>query len=178
MIEALLEVLGKAWPYLLAAAVAAAGSVWITHRLDTVALDSLQAKYSQYVAQSETLEAAQEAAANKAISAQLQTHLTIETTNAQVIGSLQDQVDAAKSDAAFAKQLLSAAAKAQSAGSGSVFATGSGPAADDATKGSSDKSAFNLLGVATDSITECRDAIQRLAALQLEIAPQLKQVSP
>ncbi|MDB6104027.1 MAG: hypothetical protein JWO52_4026 [Gammaproteobacteria bacterium] len=147
------------------------GTAYATHKLDSAHYESLLAAFSQYQAKVFEDNATAQKAARDALQAQIDAHTSAESNNAKVIASLQSQVDGAQRDAEFARKLLAVAANAgAAAGSGSVSKAGSGPGAPGTTGTSGGGSLAQDLG---DAAGECRDAIQRLAALQAELIPQL-----
>jgi hypothetical protein len=164
---AVLTVLKLIWPYVLCAILAG----YLTHRvIDVPHYDALQAEYVGYKAQVADADAKAQEAAKDAVEAQIQTRLATEANNGKVIAQLQAERDSAAVDRDFARRLL-AAAQAKPATTGDpVSAAIDRPGTDGAAGASSDRSLAQDLGDATG---ECRAAIQRLAALQAELAPQL-----
>lgn len=165
--SALLAILGKTWPYVLCAIVAG----YLTHSLvDAPRYDGLQAKFSSYQAETAQQAANAERAARSALQDQIATRLATEANNGKVISQLQNERDAAVADRDFARRLLTAAQAKPAAPSGAVPPAAGGRRSDDPSGASSDRSLAQDLG---DAAGECRSAIQRLAALQAELAPQL-----
>lgn len=165
--SAALTVLSKAWPYVLCAMVAG----YLTHRLvDVPRYDALHMAYSKYQAEVSQADAKAQAAARDAVQAQIQTRLQTESHNGEIIQQLQAERDSAVSDRDFARRLLAAAQAKPTPSSHSVPATAGGSGTDDSAGASGDRSLTQDLG---DAAGECRSAIQRLAALQAELAPQL-----
>lgn len=166
----LLSLLGKYWPYI---AILVGGSIlgaYAMHKADSVPLSALQAKYSQYVAQVATENAAAQKAAADVIAAQLKQHQTIEANNDAIITKLQADKASAESDRNIALRLLHSAATANSPGSGGVpeaadqsTALGASPA-DGGTTLTSDLAA---------AIGECRSNADQLDALIAELKPQI-----
>lgn len=159
--------------YLLTALGIAAGAAWATHRLDTARYETLNATFATYQAQAEKNAAASQAAAAAALQAEIARRTDQESKNAQIVSQLTDQASAARSDAEFARRLLAAAAAppAASAGGHQNGPADHQPAAPGAPGAPGDRSLAQDLGAAAG---ECRDAIERLAALQSELIPQLK----
>lgn len=152
-------------------------TAYATHKLDDARYESLRSDFSGYKAQVATDDATAHTALANALQAQIDSRNATEARNAQLQTSLQSvQADAvaAHRDVDFANRLLAAAAHAgTAAASSAVSKAQGGSGAADTPGASGDRSTPNLIADVTDSATECRDAIQRLAALQLEIAPQI-----
>lgn len=161
--------------YALLALLVMGATAYATHRLDDARYEALQAQYSKYQAQVATDAATAEEAARAAIQAQIDARTAQEAANARTVASLTSQIDTARQSAEFAQRLLASALKAGAASAGHpVPAAGHQPGAPDPAKGGSDQPAPDLARDVADSATECRDAIERLSALQAEIASQLK----
>lgn len=159
---ALLAFLRFAWPYMLCTGIGFGVGGYLEK-------NHWEARYSELQASTEQRLADAQAAATQALQKQIQTRLDTEAHNGQVIAQLQADRDSAVSDAQFARRLL-AAAQAGPAASHPMPIPASGPRFDDATGPSGDRSLAQDLG---DAAGECRNAIQRLAALQAELGPQL-----
>lgn len=163
---ALLTILRMAWPYLLTAA---AGG-FISHEIDQIPYERLQTSFSSYKAQVAAANAQAQKAASDALQAQIQTRLTTEANNGKVIAQLQSERDGAVADAQFARRLLAAAQALPTTPSHPGASTPGGSGADDPAGSSGDRPLAQELELAAG---ECRAAIQRLAALQAELGPQL-----
>jgi hypothetical protein len=164
----LLTILSKAWPYVLCSIVAG----YLTHRvIDAPRYNALQAEFKGYQAKVTDADDRAQKAANDALEAQIQSRLQTEANNGKVISQLQNERDAAVSDRDFARRLLAAAKAQPPAGSSAVSTASGGRRFDDPAGASGDRSLAQDLG---DAAGECRNAIQRLAALQAELKPQLK----
>jgi len=144
---------------------------YVTHRFDSTDYEALQAQYKGYQAQVADADAKAQEAARDALETQIQTRLQTEANNGKVISQLQNERDAAVADRDFARRLLAAAQARPAAPSDPVPATTGGRRFDDPSGPSGDRSLAQDLG---DAAGECRSAIQRLAALQAELKPQLK----
>jgi hypothetical protein len=167
---ALLAFLKAEWPYLLALSIGAAGSFWLTHTIDGAKYARLQATLVSHDAQYADEHAKAETALADALQAQTKRRLETEANNGKIISQLQSERDSAAADRDFARRLL-AAAQAGPAASGDAVSTASGQQrASDAPTAPGDRSLAQDLG---DAVGECRNAIQRLAALQAQIIPQL-----
>lgn len=163
---ALLAILKLSWPYVLCVIVAG----YLTHRWDLTDYERLQTSFASYKAQVAAADAQAQKAASDALQAQIQTRLTTEANNGKVIQQLQAERDSAAADRDFARRLLAAAQAVPAAPSHAGPSAAGGSGADDAPGSSGDRPLAQELGVAAG---ECRAAIQRLAALQAELAPQL-----
>lgn len=154
---------------LLVAAVGGAADHFILERPH---YDELQSQFDGYKSQQAGLVAQQQQAYAAGLAKQLKDFQTTTANNQQVIKGLQDERDSAASDRDFARKLLNAA---RAAAATANTAPGKGPAGGPGTAGvpkdNGDGSLVGLIGGATG---ECRDAMQRLAALQDEVIPQLK----
>jgi hypothetical protein len=150
-------------------------TAYATHRLDGARYEALQADYSKYQARVQTDAATAQEAARAAIQAQFDARTAQEAANAKTIASLTAQADAARSSADFAQRLLASALEAGTAtASHPVPAAGHQPGAADTSQGGGDQPAPDLARDVADSASECRDAIERLSALQVELQPQLR----
>jgi hypothetical protein len=162
-VSALLAFLRIAWPYLLAAGIGASAA----HEFDRISYGHLQTSFARYKAQvADANEKAQKAAAD-ALQAQINARLTTEARNSEIVSQLTAERDSVALDRDFARRLLAAA---QTSRSGQMSAPGHQPPAPDPPGASGDRPLAQDLG---DGAGECRDAIQRLAALQAELIPQL-----
>ena len=167
---AVLAFLRIAWPYLLSAAIAGLG----VHELDQIPYARLQTTFASYKAQvADANEKAQQAATD-ALQAQINARLTTEANNGKVISQIQSERDAAVADAQFAKRLLAAAQARPAATGDPVPTTAGGSGSHGAASAPGNRPTPEFSQLIADSATECRVAIQRLTALQLELAPQLK----
>lgn len=161
--------------YALLALLVMGATGYATHKLDNARYEALQAEYSKYQAEVATDSATAQQAARAAIQAQFDARTAQEAANAKTIASLTDQAAAARQSADFANRLLASALKAGAATTGhSVPAADGKPGATDPAKGGGDQPTPDLARDVADSATECRDAIERLSALQAELAAQLK----
>lgn len=152
-------------------------SAFLTHKVDSIALSRLQSAYdADKVTWAQSQASAQKAAAD-ALQAQIAQRNATEARNAELQSSLaQTQADAvaAHRDADFASRLLAAARQAASRPSGGqVPGSQGGQQPADSSGASGNRPAADLFGLTRDSAAECRNAIERLATLQLEIATQL-----
>lgn len=147
---------------------------WITHGIDQARLQDLQAKFSQYQAQVQADNTTAQRAADEALQAEFNARKAAEVTNAEVRQSLESQVADAQRDRDFATRLLQRAQNARTTAAGSeVPGTFDRPGTAPDSSAPADRPATNLIRLTADSATECRDAIQRLAGLQIELIPQL-----
>ena len=147
-----------------------------THRLDDARYEELQAQYADYRAQVQADAVSAQKAYATALQAQIDRRTNQEASNAQTIETLTSQVAAAQQSSEFAQRLLASALQAGSAAAGhQVPAAGNQPGAHGASAGGSDQQTSDLTRDVADSANECRDAIERLDRLQIEIAPQLKE---
>lgn len=164
---AILAILGKAWPYVLCAMVAG----YLTHRvIDVPRYETLEASLASYKAQEADKSADAQKVATDALQAQIATRLATEANNGKIISQLQNERDAAVADRDFARRLLAAAQAQSVADSRAVSKAADRPGTDGASAAQGSGSLAADLG---DAAAECRIAIQRLTALQLEIGPQL-----
>jgi len=158
-------------------AVLLAGTVWATHEFDSGSYSKLEAQFADYRTQSTADHDAALKALNDALSAQIQAREATEKRNEQIAQSLtnvQNDAAAAHRDADFAQRLLAAAKNPGPAAPGpAVSATQGGSGANGPAATLGDRRAGDLPGLTTGAIAECRNAIERLAALQLQLAPQL-----
>lgn len=164
----LFSILKLTWPYVLCSIVAGYLTHWV---IDVPRYDALQTSLASYKAQQADKDAAAQKAAADALEAQINSRLATEANNGKVISQLQNERDAAVADRDFARRLLAAAKARAPAASGAVPAAAGGRRFDDPSGPSGDRSLAQDLG---DAAGECRSAIQRLAALQAELKPQLK----
>lgn len=152
-------------------------TAWATHRFDEAHYETLRAAFAQYQAQVQKDNADAKGALASALQAQIDTRVATEKHNEQLQSSLQQvQADAASAhaDADFAHRLLAAAQNAGPATGGTAVPKApGGRGSDGAASSAGDQPAATLLGDVAGAAAECRDAIQRLAALQLELSPQL-----
>jgi hypothetical protein len=165
--SAILAFLKLAWPYLLAAGVGG----FAIHEADTIPYNRLQASLSSYKAQVADENAKAQKAAADALQEQIDKRLTTEANNEKVISQLTAERDSTAADRDFARRLLAAAQARPTAGRGPVPGAADQHGTTQGAKPSGDGSLAQDLG---DAAGECRDAIQRLAALQTELIPQLK----
>ena len=153
--------------YLLTAGIGA----FISHEIDQIPYDRQATAFESYKAQVADADAKAQKAAADALQAQINTRLTTESHNGQIVAQLTQERDSAALDRDFARRLLAAAqAKPRS---GQVPAPGHQPATPDPAQPSGNGSTPDLARLVADSATECRDAIQTLTALQFELKPQL-----
>jgi hypothetical protein len=160
----------KAWPYLLAAAVAG----FFVHHWDTARYAALQAAFSKYQAQVALADEASQKAASQALQAQLSAKTVTDARNEAVIEELQNEKSSLASSLTFANRLLAAAKAGATSGGSQVPAANGQPAAHGSTPASGYRPAPDLTQLVSLSATECADAIERFSALQAELAPQLK----
>jgi len=150
-------------------------TAYATHRLDDARYEALQVEYADYRTQVQADAVTAQKAYATALQAQIDHRTNLEASNAQTIASLTSQADAARQSADFAQRLLASSLSAGSAAAGHpVPGAGGQPGAHDPTAGAGDQSTPDLARDVADSASECRDAIERLAALQVELAPQLR----
>ena len=168
---ALLALLRSAWPYLLTGGLGLGAGIWATHKLDGASYDALQARFASYQRDVADADAKAQKAASDALQAQINTRLATEANNGKVIQQLQAERDSAAADRDFARRLLAAAQAVPTAADHSGTAAAGGSAAPDPARPPGDRPLAQDLG---DAAGECRDAIQRLAALQVELQPQLR----
>jgi hypothetical protein len=166
------------WFYVLALAGGAFVGAWIEHRWDMTRYETLQADFAGYRAQVSAQAAAAQAAARAAVEAESALRQAAEARNAEILSKYQEQkgvADAAARDRDIAQRLLHAAYPAAPAGSGSrpmpAPADRSGTPGAPAAPG--DRQPDALAGLTAAAIADCRDAIERLDALQRELKPQL-----
>lgn len=156
------------------AAVLAAGIGGVADRfiLEQPKYEKLQTDFSNYKAQQAGLLAQQQAAYAAGLAKQLKDFQGTVANNAQVMKDLQSENTTVTADRDFARRLLNAArAQPTAANPPAGTGAGGGPVATGMPKNPGDGSLVGLIGGATG---ECRDAMQRLAALQDEVIPQLK----
>lgn len=163
---AILAFLRVAYPWLIGAALGGYGA----HEFDQIPYSRLQTTLASERTQHADEVAAGQKAAADALQAQINTRLTTEANNGKVIAQLTADRDSAAADRDFARRLLSAAQAKPATSSGQVSAAGHQPGIAPGAAAPGDGSLAQDLGAAAG---ECRDAIQRLAALQIELIPQL-----
>lgn len=127
------------------------------------------ARVQDQLAYSQARETAQKAA-NDALQKQIQARLDAENHNGQILSQLAQERDSAVSARTLAERLLAAAQARPHAGAGPVPTADHQPGAPGASQGGGDQSITDILAAAA---ADCRDAIQRFAALQQQIIPQL-----
>jgi hypothetical protein len=153
-------------------------SAFLTHKVDNIALSRVQSAYDADKVTWAHSQAAAEKAAADALATQIAQRKSTEARNAELQDSLQKvQADAvaAHRDADFASRLLAAARKAASRpDSDPVPAAQGGQKPDGASEASGDRPAPDILGLTAAAATECREAIQQYATIQLELDPQLQ----
>jgi len=167
----LLALLGKIWPFLLAAALGGAIAGWTTHGFDSIALNRQKTAMASYQAQVSQREADAEKAAREALQAQMDAHHVIDQRNESVIADLTQRAQAAESDAALTGRLL-AAQKARLPPSHPVSETGHQPTVVDSGETSG---LGQLAAVTAAALNECRGNARQLNALIDEIKPQMEQ---
>lgn len=161
----------KALPFVAVAVFAGYG----VHRFDSASYARLQARFSQYQAEVAQAQEASQRAASEALQAQAKARTDAESRNETIMAKLEsaqhENLTLAASNQ-FANRLLAAAAKAVPASGSDKAGTASdqSQAIDPATAQRGRQLATNL-GTAA---AECSDAIERLAALQAELIPQLR----
>jgi hypothetical protein len=144
---------------------------YLTHRtIDVPRYDRLQTSFASYRGQVADENAKAQQAARDAIEAQIKARLKTEANNSAVIQQLQQERDSAAADRDFARRLLVAAQARSTATSGAMPQAGGGSGSNDPSGAPGGGSLAEDLAAAAG---ECRAAIQRLAALQAELAPQL-----
>lgn len=152
-------------------------TVWLTHELDSVAYGHLETQFADYKTQSQSDHNIALKALNDALAAQQKAREATEKFNDQISTSLtavQSDAAAAHRDADFAQRLLAAAKNAGTVAPGAaVPAPQGGPGAANPTLALGDRRPGDLAGLTTGAVAECRNAIERLAALQIELSPQL-----
>ena len=164
---ALLEFIKVAWPYILVASLGMYGG----YRLESADKEVLQAKFDLYQSQVAQANADAQRASSDALEAQIQTRLQTEANNGKIIQQLQSQRDGAMADRDFARRLLAAAQAESTASGGAVPKTADRPGAPSAPGNGSDQPLADEVG---DAAIECRDAIERFAAAQAQLIPQLR----
>ena len=148
---------------------------YATHRLDNARYEALEAQYAKYQAQVEKDAATAQQNARDAIQAQIVARTAQEAANAKTVASITARADAAQRDADFANRLLESAIKTGAAATGhQVPAAGDKSGAHDGAASDGDQPLAQEIGAAAG---ECRQAIEQLSALQVELAPQLR-ISP
>jgi hypothetical protein len=162
---ALLAVLRLAWPYLACLGIGLGTGGYLVG-------NHWQAKYERSQAAAQQGLADAQAAARKALQAQLEQFQNVSANNAKVIRELQTQTDAAVADSArdreLAQRLLNAASRNPSYHT--VPETGDRPAT--APTGES-QGADELRGLLVATADESRACARQLNALIEEIRPQL-----
>lgn len=152
-------------------------TAYATHKLEAARYERLDADFAKYRSQTSEDYAAAHKAARDALQAQIAEHAAAEARNAQISASLesaQAEAAAAHRDAEFARRLLATASNSGTAASGDpVPEAGGGSGSHDSPSTSGDRPTSELSGLIADSASECRIAIQKLTALQLEVSPQL-----
>lgn len=173
MIAALMAILGKTWPYLLAAGLGIAGATAVTHRFDEGTTEALQAKFSAYVAQVAEANAISEKAAATALQGQIIQRENVEANNAQVIAKLQTQVSSVNSDRdRLARGLYNTATQAGTApGSCPVPSAPGGSGPPDA---SAQSGAAKVAGACADVSVEDELNADQLDGLLAELSKQMK----
>ncbi|HSX78531.1 MAG TPA: hypothetical protein VLQ80_08185 [Candidatus Saccharimonadia bacterium] len=166
-------ILLKFAPWIAAALVCLGIGGWAGHKAAQPAYNRLASQYEAFQLTVAHDQAAGQKAATEALQAQINERNATEARNAQLEQSLHSIQDrAAERDADFARRLLAAARKAGSTPGPDSVSKGKGEQhATDPPDASGDRSLTTDLG---DAAGECTDAIQRLAALQLEITTQVQ----
>lgn len=163
---AVLAFLRVAYPWLIGAALGGYGA----HELDQIPYNRQATSFASYKAQvADADEKAQKAAAD-ALQAQINTRLTTETNNGNVIAQLTAERDSAAADRDLAQRLLNAAASHPTGPGHSVPQAPGGqptPAASPTDSGGS------LTETLAAAIAECQHNANNLDALIAEIKPQL-----
>lgn len=169
----LLSLLGKYWPYILILFAGVGIGGYGMHKADSIPLNALQAKYSQYVAQVATENANANMAYADGLAKQLKDFQDTTAHNAQVMQGLRDENASTAADLDFARRLLNAA-RAQPAAQATT-GKGAGGGSDPAgvPKDGADQSLVSVVGGAAG---ECREALQHLIGLQDEVIPQTQKV--
>lgn len=164
--------------YAIVGAALVAVAIYVTHTADSISYARQGAEFAAYRAQASGDYADAQKAARDALQSEITKRTAAEARNDQIQASLesaQAAAAAAHSDADFARRLLAAAIQDARAATTSHPTNEAGGATqpDGATTASSDRPASTLFADVTDSAAECRDAIQRFAGLQLELAGQV-----
>lgn len=153
----------------------AAGGAYVAHRLDQARYEALQAEFSKYQAKVESNDVEAHRAFAEALQAQVTQRLSQESQNAKTIATLTTQATSARESADFAYRLLERARSAGTTTAGTeVPAPDRKPAASGPPQGNGHQSATELAQLTADSALECREAIERLNRLQVELVPQLR----
>lgn len=167
----------KALPWIAGVLVLLGIGGWAGHKSAQDNYDRLQGQYTALQLADAQQQAASQKAATAALQAQIAQRTQTEARNAQLQQSLataQDQASSAQRSADFANRLLTAArALPAPAASHPVPAAASGQQPVDTSGPRDDRPVVSLSELIAGAATECRDAIQRFTALQLELGPQL-----
>lgn len=163
---ALLALMRLAWPYLACLGLGVGAGGYLVHLRAAARYESLQASTEQGIADSQ-------AAARKALQAQLDQFQATSQNNAKVINDLQNQATQAAADSArdrdLVQRLLDAASQRDTSYH-TVPKTADKPSAPAAGPAQSDGRIGELL---VDTADECRANARQLNALIEEIRPQL-----
>jgi len=170
-VTAVLAILSKIWPYLLAAALGAAIGGWTTHGVDTIALNRQKAAYASYQQKVADQAAAGERAAREALQKQIDTAHQTDQRNETIIHDLHARADSAESDRDLARRLLNSALGPISPASHRLPEAPNQPGATGTGRTGSGPSLETEVAAA---IGECERNSNRLDALIAQIKPQVE----
>lgn len=165
-----LALLGKSWPYLLAALIAGSAGMWLQKRADSIAYNRLQNEYSGFRLMVADREADAQKAAREALQKQIDDRHDTDRRNEETINALTQKAAAAESDSALARRLLAAAQKAGLSGRYTVSQAGHQPGTAQSSEASGDGPLATAVAAA---INEARANERQCNALLEELKPQL-----
>lgn len=169
-----LALLGRAWPFLLAAILAATAAGWVMHKADSIGYNRLQNEYSGYRLKVADQDVAAEKAAREALQAQIEQGHAVARNNQEVMDALAKRTTEAEShysaDRALIRGLLNAASTNPAAHSHPLREGESGPSAAPAGAADGVEQVAELCAA-----TKAEDELNanRLDALIAEVNPQL-----
>jgi len=170
-VSAILLILSKIWPYLLAAGLGAVFGGWTTHGFDTIALNRQKAAMASFQQRVSDQAAASEKAAREALQRQIDESHATDQRNEAIIHDLHTRADSAESDLQLARRLLNSSL-------GPVIPPNhrlpEAPNQPRATGAGGTASGPSLETEVAAAIGECERNANRLDSLIAQIKPQLE----
>jgi len=168
--SAILVLLSKIWPYLLAAGLGGAIAGYTTHGIDTIVLNRQKAAYASFQQIVSQQAALAEKAARDALQVQIDTAHHTDQRNEEIIRELNARASTAESDRDLARRLLNSALRPIPAASHRLP---EGPGQSEAIGASGEESRPSLETTVAAAIGECERNADRLDSLIAQIKPQL-----
>ena len=169
--SAVLLILSKIWPYLLAAGLGAAIGGYTTHGFDTIALNRQKAAMAGFQQKVADQAAAAEKVAREALQRQIDESHQTDQRNEAIINELHSRADSAESDLALARSLLNSSLGPVTPSSHRLSEASNQSGAPGASGAGSGPSLETEVAAA---IGECERNANRLDALIAQVKPQVQ----